>query len=184
MGAPPRQCKNVMDERRHHMPRSVCAAFTQIRASRFCAFCVDLVRMFCRGITLFELLVTLLLVSIIAALALPGYRGYMVRVNRSEALTALLQLQDAEEKFYLRHDAYTNNVVDPAPAGLGISSSSVSRKYLLSVALAADGQSYIATATPAPGSGQEADHDCFAFSIDARGRRAVSGTRDAVFCWR
>jgi type IV pilus assembly protein PilE len=140
--------------------------------------------MFCRGITLLELLVTLLVVSVIAALALPGYRRHVLRVNRTEALTALMQLQDVEEKFYLRHATYTNNLAAPAPTGLGISTSSTSNKYLLSVSLAADGQSYIATASPAPGGGQEADLECLAFSIDARGRRAVSGTREPGYCWR
>jgi type IV pilus assembly protein PilE len=137
-----------------------------------------------RGITLLELLVTLLLVSVIVALALPGYRRHVVRVNRAEALTALLQLQDAEEKFYLRHDAYTNNVGAVPPVGLGISSLSASNKYQLSVALAPDGQSYIATATPTRDGGQAMDLECLAFSIDARGRRAVSGTREAGYCWR
>jgi type IV pilus assembly protein PilE len=140
--------------------------------------------MFCRGITLLELLVALLLVSVIAALALPGYRRHVLRVNRAEALTALLQLQDAEEKFYLRHDTYTGNLVASPPAGLGIEPITASRRYLLSVALSADGQSYIATATPAPDGGQEADLECLAFSIDARGRRAVSGAREPTYCWR
>ena len=49
----------------------------------------------------------LVLIGIVAALALPGYRQHMLRVNRTEAMTALLQLQSAEESHYLRHDVYT-----------------------------------------------------------------------------
>jgi type IV pilus assembly protein PilE len=136
-----------------------------------------------RGITLLELLIVLVVVGILGALALPGYRQYMLRINRTEAMTALLQLQGTEESFYLQHRMYTDNIAAAPPAGLGLSASS-SIRYQLSVAVAADGQTYIATATPVPGGGQEADQDCLAFSIDARGRRAVSGARDTRYCWK
>jgi type IV pilus assembly protein PilE len=137
-----------------------------------------------RGITLLELLIVLVVIGIIAALTLPTYRQYMFRVHRTEAMTALLQLQSAEERFYLRQARYADNVAAAPPAGLGVPAASASGKYLLSVAVATDGQSYIAIATPAPGGGQDADQDCLAFSVDAHGRRAVSGARDARYCWR
>jgi type IV pilus assembly protein PilE len=139
--------------------------------------------MFPRGITLFELLVVLVVLGILAAFAFPAYRNHTLRVNRAEAMTALLQLQSAEESYYLRHDTYTASVEAPPPAGLGLVVNT-SNKYALAVALAADGQSYIATATPNSGGGQDADRECLAFSIDARGRRAVSGTAQAQRCWK
>jgi type IV pilus assembly protein PilE len=135
-----------------------------------------------RGFTLFELLVVLVLVGIIAAFAMPAYRRHVVRVNRSEAMTLLLQLQSAEETHYLRHDVYTASVESAPPAGLGISATSVSNTYSVAVALAADGQSYIATASPL--GSQTEDLECLAFSIDARGRRAVAGAAGVQRCWR
>jgi type IV pilus assembly protein PilE len=139
--------------------------------------------MFPRGITLFELLIVLVVVGIIAAFAFPAYRHHTLRVNRTQAMTALLQLQSAEESHYLRHDAYTASVEAAPPTGLGLVIDT-SNKYTLAVALAADGQSYIATATPTASGGQDADQECLAFSIDARGRRAVSGTADTQRCWK
>jgi len=130
--------------------------------------------MFRRGVTLLELLVVLVVVSVIAALALPAYRQQMIRVHRTEAMIALLELQGAEEKFYLRHHIYTPDI----PLARNTD------RYVLSIAVANDGQSFIATATPTPEGGQLEDRDCLAFSIDAHGRRAVSGTRDARSCWR
>jgi len=140
--------------------------------------------MFPRGITLFELLVVVALIGVIAAFALPTYRQHTLRVHRAEAMVALLQLQSAEESYYLRHDTYTASIGAAPPSGLGLGLTSTSNKYALSVALAGDGQSFIATATPTPGGGQGADHECLAFSIDARGRRAVSGTADTQRCWK
>lgn len=140
--------------------------------------------MFRRGFTLLELLFVLFLVCVIAALALPGFRQQMVRVHRTEAMTALLQLQGAEEKFYLRHNAYTSNITAAPPAGLGMPTTTSSNRYLLSIAVADDGQTFIATATPTAAGGQDSDQECLAFSIDARGRRAVSGTREVRRCWK
>lgn len=145
---------------------------------------VDLVRMFARGITLFELLVVMVLIGIIAAFALPTYRHHTLRVHRADAMAALLQLQSAEESYYQRHDTYTASIEPAPPAGLGLSATSASNKYTLAVALAGDGQSFIATASPAPDGGQDADQECLAFSIDARGRRAVSGSAGSQQCWR
>jgi type IV pilus assembly protein PilE len=136
-----------------------------------------------RGVTLLELLTVLAIVSVVATLALPAYRQHVLRVHRSEAMLALLQVQSAEEKFYLRHGTYGDDIFSAAPGGLGVSATVTSR-YQLSVALAADGQSFIATAAPTSDGGQAADLECLAFSIDARGRRAVSGARDARQCWK
>ena len=140
--------------------------------------------MFARGITLFELLIVMTLIGVVAAFAFPAYRQHTMRVHRADAMTALLQLQSAEESHYQRHDTYTASIEPAPPSGLGLPITSASNKYTLTVALARDGQSFIATATPTPGGGQDADVECLAFSIDARGRRAVSGTAGAQRCWR
>jgi len=137
-----------------------------------------------RGVTMFELLVVLVLVGVVAALALPAYRRQMIRVHRTEAITALLDLQIAEERFFLRHHSYTTNITAAPPEGLGLSATTLSGRYWLSAAVADDGQSFIATATPTRTGGQDTDLECLAFSIDARGRRAVSGTSGARHCWR
>jgi type IV pilus assembly protein PilE len=140
--------------------------------------------MFHRGITLLELLVTLAVVGIIAALALPAYQRHVQRVNRGEAMVALYALLAEQERFHLRHGTYASRVVAPPPEGLGMAATTESRRYALAVALAADGQSFIATATPTREGGQASDAECLAFSMDHRGRRAVSGSGDVAACWR
>ena len=132
--------------------------------------------MFVRGVTLLEILVVLLLAGLIAALALPAYRQHLVRVNRTEATTTLYQIAAAEERHYLRHGIYTEDLAS-MPTG-------ETRHYGFSVATADDGQTFIASATPSRGGGQESDGECLVFSLDHRGRRAVSGSRDTSYCWR
>lgn len=140
--------------------------------------------MFIRGVTLLEMLVVMLVVAVIAALALPSYRQYLVRVNRGEATSGLYAIAAAEERFHLRHGRYTDDIRGGAPLGLGLALDGASSRYQFSVAMADDGQTYIASATPTSAGGQSTDGECLVFSIDHRGRRAASGSREPAFCWR
>ena len=140
--------------------------------------------MFARGVTLLEMLVVLLVAGILAALALPAYRQHMVRVNRSQATTLLYEIASAQERHYLRHGNYSSDLSAGGALGLGLAAVNTSTHYSFSVSLAGDAQTYIASATPRRGGGQDADGECLVFSIDQRGRRAVSGTRGTAFCWR
>jgi type IV pilus assembly protein PilE len=137
-----------------------------------------------RGFSLFELLVVLLVVAVIAAVALPAYRQHVIRVNRSEATVALHDLRTAEERFYLLYGRYTSDVVSVAPDGLGLQPRSHGGRYALSVAVSTDGQTFVATASPTLDGSQASDAECMALSIDDRGRRAVSGSREVMHCWR
>jgi len=137
-----------------------------------------------RGVTLLELLTVISIVAILASVALPTYRKYLIRTQRSEAKIALLQLQTAQEKFYMQNNTFTDNVADASPDGLGLLSTTETGKYDISVALAGDGQTYTATAAPKAGGGQTDDDECESFTINQRGTHGVSGPKGAQACWR
>jgi type IV pilus assembly protein PilE len=137
-----------------------------------------------RGVTLMELLVVIAIIGIIAAVAVPTYRKYLVRSGRAEAKIALLQLQTAEEKFYMQNNTFTANLTDAQPAGLGLTAVTESGKYNVAVVLGADGQTYVATASPRARGGQTDDLECVNFTINQRGTRGVSGPKGAQACWR
>ena len=148
MGAAARHCKEVFAAPIMYRVRPV-SSITRMPGSMLMSRACSV-----RGVTLFELLVVLAMVGIVTALAVPAYRQHVARTYRAEAMTALLALQGAEETLYLRHGTYTADIAAPPPAGLGLATASASNKYALSVALAADGQTFIATATPAAAGGQ------------------------------
>jgi type IV pilus assembly protein PilE len=50
-----------------------------------------------KGITLIELLIVIVIVGILAAIAIPTYRGYMQRGRRADAKTSLEQIRAAQE---------------------------------------------------------------------------------------
>jgi type IV pilus assembly protein PilE len=133
-----------------------------------------------RGITLMELLTVVVIIAILASVAIPTYRNYLLRTQRAEGKTALLQLQAAQEKFYLNRNSYTDDV-----AGLGLPGTSETNKYDISVELVNGDQGYIAKATPAVGGGQEDDTRCGTLTISDTGVRGIEGgTGEAEECWR
>ena len=139
-----------------------------------------------RGVTLIELMVVITILAIIAAVGVPTYRQYLLRSQRSEAKIALMQLQTAEEKFYLQNNAYTNNITGASPAGLGLLAVSETNKYDIAITtFPAGGQSYTATASPRAGGGQSDDKKCMSFTITDRGVRGnTGGTATPQECWK
>ncbi len=135
-----------------------------------------------------ELLVVILVIGILAAVAVPSYRRYLLRSQRSEAKIALLQLQTAQEKRYLQQNAYTDDVTGSTadnPPGLGLTGISETQKYDIVVnVISPDGQTYTATASPHAGGGQTDDTPCGSFTINERGQRGVSGGAGSQYCWK
>lgn len=52
------------------------------------------------GFNLIELMVTIVIISILAAVALPSYRGYVTKSNRTDGTSALLRLMDLQERYF------------------------------------------------------------------------------------
>lgn len=137
-----------------------------------------------RGVTLIELMTVIVIIAILASIAVPSYRNYLLRAQRTEATTALLRVQAAQEKFYLQNNAYTDDVDGAPPAGLGLLAVTERGFYDIEVDLAADGQSYEATATPVAGAGQADDDRCTGFSVTSTGERDAEGPGGLALCWR
>jgi type IV pilus assembly protein PilE len=140
-----------------------------------------------RGVTLIELMVVVAIIAVIATIAIPSYRRYLIRSQRSEAKIALLQLQTAQEKFYLQNNSFASNtnLTTASPTGLGLPAVTETGKYDIAITtFPADAQTYTATASPRSGGGQTDDSQCLNFTINERGVKGVSGPLGAQACWR
>jgi len=127
------------------------------------------------GFTLIELMVTVVIVGILAAVAIPSYSSYVVRASRSAAQTQLLALAALQEKIYLNSNSYAYSVTNAyngtsgANNGLGKTSGTTDDgKYTISLDITAASQTYTLTAAPVVGSAQAGDGN---LSIDQSGRK-------------
>lgn len=137
-----------------------------------------------KGVTLIELMIVIVVVAILASVAVPSYRQYVLRSHRVEAKTALLNLAAAQEKHYLVNNTYAAQaaLATAPPAGLGLSVTTENGWYTVAIT-AADAAGFTATAT-ATGT-QTADNDCRVFGINALGVRTAtnSGGIASTVCW-
>jgi len=135
------------------------------------------------GVTLMELLTVIIVISILASLAVPSYRRYLLRAQRSDATTALLRMQSAQEKHYLQYGVYvttTANIPNATTAGgLGLATVSERGFYNLTVANP-NLTGYTLTAVPVPGGGQAADTGCVQFTITEAGVKEARDSSNAI----
>jgi type IV pilus assembly protein PilE len=60
-----------------------------------------------RGFTLIELMITVSIMGILAAVAYPSYNDFVVRSNRAEAPRELVRLANLQEQLFVDSRAYT-----------------------------------------------------------------------------
>jgi len=65
-----------------------------------------------RGVTLLELMIVVVIISILTAIAYPSYRQYVARAKRTEAKAGLLQISTLQERFYLQNNSYTTDLTN------------------------------------------------------------------------
>lgn len=121
------------------------------------------------GFTLIELMITLVVLGILTAIALPSFLDSIRKSRRSDAYAAIAAVQQAQERWRSNHTAYTTALGD-----LGLGSSSSSGHYTLELAESAvEGDSlasaYIVTARGNSDSSQAGDSRCRNMSMRLRG---------------
>lgn len=129
-----------------------------------------------KGVTLIELMIVIVVVAILASIAVPSYRQYVLRAHRTEAKAALLNVAAAQEKFYLQNNTYTQALVAAPPAGLGIPATTSGGYYTIAI-VDADAAGFTVTATA--NGGQAEDSHCLTFSLDQLGQKTATNTD----CW-
>lgn len=106
------------------------------------------------GFTLLELMIVVVIIGILAAIAYPSYMNYIRKGRRQDAITTLLRIQMAQEKWRANNSAYASL------AQLGMPSTSPQGYYTVAVSLPPSPQDqvqYTVTATAKPGSSQAKD---------------------------
>lgn len=137
-----------------------------------------------RGFSLIEVMIVVVIIGILASIAYPSYREYVLRGNRTEGQALLSEAAAAQERYYAQNNQYITATSDLAELGLRSSTASgitsETGKYTLSAASNADDGGYTLTAIQAFN-----DTDCGNLTLDGKGQRGRTGSqRSAAECWR
>ena len=133
-----------------------------------------------RGFTLIELMITVAVVGILAAVAYPSYQSYMSKSRRLDAKISLMSAAQAMERFYTENMSYAS-----ATAGTVFPTSSNEGHYTIGFA---DGspaaEAFTLTATPVASGPQNGDK-CGTFTLNNLGAQDVAdATLSAAECWK
>src|SRR5690554_5491537 len=110
-----------------------------------------------KGFTLIELMITVAIVAILVALALPSFRDVIRKSRRADAMNAITNVQLAEERWRVNNSTYGSL------ADLGIGSTSSDGHYTIAVS-GNTATNYTIKATPASGTDQ-ANDKCGSFTL-------------------
>jgi len=127
------------------------------------------------GFTLLDVLIAVSIVAILASLALPSFRDAFQRGRRVDAMTSLLSVQVAQERWRANHTTYAD--LD----ALGWSDTSTEGHYQLRLEQISAG-SFFATAEP-HADGTQVGDACGTFALDQRGPVVTTEYADGA-CWR
>ncbi len=143
------------------------------------------------GVTLIELLIVVVVLSIILSIAVPSYRDYVLRTNRTVARAVLLEVSAKQEQFFADNKRYTADLSELGYSGatFGMDSShndvtagSSNQIYLVSSTIS--GGAVVFTLTADTKNNQEKDDgNCKEFTLKSNGKREVTGSLGDT-CWK
>ena len=140
------------------------------------------------GVTLLELMIVVAIVAILSAAAFPSYMQYVVSTKRTVATSALLQIADRQQQFFMDNKQFTNDLTNLgfaanplvlADDGNSVAAADADAVYSISLSNVAV-TTYTITAAPLHGQASR-DTDCASLTLNQAGARGNSGGGDD--CW-
>ena len=140
-----------------------------------------------KGFTLIELMITIAIIAIITAIAIPSYSSHMVKTRRATASSCLLELSQIFERGFIAGNSFKIDIDgDGSSEGTGETLggecvNNLAAHYNFEINTITK-TSYKLYAAPRP---SQYDPACETLSIDESGELDVAGgaEQDAKHCW-
>ena len=129
-----------------------------------------------RGFTLIELLITVAIIGILAAIAIPMYSDYVTRSRRADGQAKLMQVAQDLERCYIQYSIYNHDSCSVVASGAVISE----QGFYKITADMPNGSTFTLSATPQPA--QADDTDCKTLTLTHLGVQSATGP-DTDSCW-
>ena len=133
------------------------------------------------GFTLIELMITVAIIGVLAAVAYPSYIQYIVRSNRAAAESYMLELTSLQQRYLLDARAYAPDLATLNAASVP---TSIASSYdFAASAPATTPPSFFVQATP-KGMQLARDTKCGTLKIDQTGNKTITGSATVAYCWQ
>jgi len=141
------------------------------------------------GFTLIEVMITIAILGILMAIAIPSYQSQIQKGRRSDAMVSLVETMNRQDVFKANYGGYTTIITGPgdcsgAACGLNFTDANSNEGYYTLTAAAGPtgniASSVTLTATTA--GAQTSDSNCTTFTISSTGVKGATGA-DSDNCW-
>lgn len=132
-----------------------------------------------KGFTLIELMITVAVIGILAAIAYPSYQKYILRANRADAQAILMENAQFMERYFATANTYvlaTGVTLPSAVSPKGSTGAAI--RYNISFSAGPAATSFTMQAVPVSGTAQASD-SCGTMTLSNTGLRTPTTTG----CW-